>query len=639
MSSISGASSLLRFTGLSTGMDIDSMVEQLMKVERTKLDKVKQDRQLLEWKRDDYRSITNTLRAFKDKYFDVLSPSYMKSSRAYKAFSSTVAPSNPTLDTGAVTVSADSTAAAGTHSLVVKQLATSQTVQSVSGITRDVAGDGAYTLNAGEKFNLTVDGVTKSITLTGSTINDLNTAIANAFGSGKVTVDDTTNLGALTFKASSTTNGVNQISVSAASADNALTNMGFGANATLTNRLSGSDSLETVSKKLDSAITFTTLSDGVTQGISLSINGKNFEFSKSTTLSAMMSKINADATANVNMQYDSIKDEFKFTAKQQGAGENIALSETGSNFLSSAALTVNTQGQDAQFVLDGSSITRSSNTFTVSGVTYTASRVTTDGVTDRSVSVSVSQDVDTVYNKIKSFVDDYNKLIDTLNKEYSEERDTDYMPLTDEQKKEMDDSDIKAWEEKAKAGLLRSDSILGKIVSGLRNTLYEDIDGVSGTLYSIGIKTGTWDQKGKLVIDETKLKEAISNDPDTVMNVLAKESSISYSAKLTAEQKTTRFNESGIIARLSDVIEDNIRTSRDNNNKKGTLLEKAGIAGDASESVNTIYDLLKDKDTLIESLLVKLSEKENNYYEKFTAMETAIGKMNAQVAWMSQQSS
>ncbi|HWQ29593.1 MAG TPA: flagellar filament capping protein FliD, partial [Negativicutes bacterium] len=636
MASVTGTSSLLRFSGLSTGMDIDSMVEQLMKVERTKLDKVKQDKQLLEWKRDDYRSITNTLRAFKDKYFDVLSASYMKSSRAYKAFSSTVNAQNPNLDTGAVAVSADSTAAAGTHSLVVKQLATSQTVKSVSGITKDVAGNGAYTLNAGEKFNLTVDGVTKSITLTGSSIDSLNTAIANAFGSGKVTVDSTTNPGVLTFKASNSTNGVNQISVSAASSSNALANMGFGANASFTNRLSGSDSLETVSKKLDSAITFTTLSDGVTQGISLSINGKNFEFSKSTSLSVMMSKINTDATANVNMQYDSIKDEFKVTAKQQGAGENIALSETGSNFLSAAAMTVNTQGQDAQFILDGSSITRSGNTFTVSGVTYTAYKVTTDGVTDRSVAVTVSQDVDTVYNKIKSFVDDYNKLIDTLNSEYTEKRDTDYMPLTDDQKEEMEDSDIDSWEEKAKAGMLRNDSILGKIISGLRSTLYEEIKDVSGSLYTIGIKTGTWDQKGKLVIDETKLKEAISNDPDKVMNILAKESSISYSAKMTSEQKAARFDENGIIARLSDVIEDNIRTSRDNNNKKGTLLEKAGISRDASDTVNTMFNLIKDKDDLIDSLLVKLTDKEENYYERFTAMEKAINQMNTQIAWMSQ---
>lgn len=633
---ISG-NSQLRFSGMATGLDIDGMVQKLMKIEKTRVDKVKQDKQVLEWKQNDYRDVTNLLRGFKDKFVDILSPTSLRSADAYKSFSNAVSPGNPTLDTGAVSITTNADAVAGTHSIIVKQLASAQVKQSGSAISKDVTGDGTYTLNAGETFNLTIDGTTKTIKLSGTTVASLNMDIANAFGGGKVVVDDTTNLGKLTFKAASTTNGVNQISVSAGTTSNALTNMGFGANAILSNRLSGSETLSAISAKLNTPLTFTTLSDGTTQGIKLNINGKAFEFSSSTKLSDMMNQISSDATANVTMQYDSVNNGFKLIAKQAGLGENIALNETGSNFITATDISQNKAGTDAQVNLDGVDITRSSNTFTVSGITYNISKVTTDGITDRPVSVSVSQDVDAVYNRIKGFVDEYNKMIDTLNTKLSEDHDRNYSPLTDDQKAAMKDTDIEAWEKKAKAGLLRSDSILENITNKMRQAIYSDINGVTGGLYSIGIKTGTWDQKGKLVIDETKLKDAIRNQPDKVKDIFSKESTKAYSPNLTPADRQTRFDESGIVARLSDVIDDNIRTSRDSNNKKGILLEKAGITGDASIAQNTLYSQISDKDDIINDLLVKLSEKENNYYKQFSAMETAINKMNSQSAWMSQQ--
>uniref|UniRef100_UPI00356A67B2 flagellar cap protein FliD N-terminal domain-containing protein n=1 Tax=Lutispora sp. TaxID=2828727 RepID=UPI00356A67B2 len=77
----------LRMSGLFSGLDTDYMVQQLMRVEAMRVDKIKQDRQLLEWKRDDYRSITNKLRSLRDDYFDILKPATnLRSATSFAAY-------------------------------------------------------------------------------------------------------------------------------------------------------------------------------------------------------------------------------------------------------------------------------------------------------------------------------------------------------------------------------------------------------------------------------------------------------------------------------------------------------------------------------------------------------------------------
>ena len=293
-----------------------------------------------------------------------------------------------------------------------------------------------------------------------------------------------------------------------------------------------------------------------------------------------------------------------------------------------------TSGEDAQLILDGQNVTRSSNTFTSNGVTYTLLK---ESATEQTV--SLKPDVDAVYNNIKSFIDKYNNVIETINNKLSEKYDRDYQPLTDEQKEAMSDDDIEKWEKKAKTGLLRNDDLLESIVYNMRTALFESVKGVTTTLSSIGINTKTYSDKGKLTIDETKLKEAISKDPDGVMNLFSKQSTSqsSYSRDLTSDQRKTRYQEEGLAQRLSDILEDNISTFRDINGNKGKLLQKAGITGDASEYSNTIYDQIKGYNTKIADLAVMLADKEDRYYEKYARLEELMSKMNSQSSWLSSQ--
>lgn len=416
------------------------------------------------------------------------------------------------------------------------------------------------------------------------------------------------------------------------STDDGLSYLHFDSGAS--NRINISEKLESLALKFSNGLTFDDNGN-----LTFSINSKNFTFSKSTTLLDMMSTINGDSDAKVNIMYDESTDKFKITAKQLGTGDNIKITQSGGNFFDGASMIstgspVTNQGRDAVVIIDGETLVRSSNTVTVNGVTYTLLKES--AVTQ---TISLKQDVESIYNNIKNFIEKYNEIIENINKKLTEKYDKNYPPLTDEQKAVMNEKDIEKWEEKAKTGLLRNDRLLENIVVNIRMALYDSIKGVSTTLAGIGISSTSYHDKGKLRIDEARLKEAIQNDPDGVMNLFCKQSASypSYERTLSSDERKVRYEEQGLAYRIYDIIEDNISTFRDNFGKKGLLLERAGIEDDMTEFSNAISDQIKQKDALIETLMDKLYRKEEMYYAKFAAMERILAQMNSQSAWLYQQ--
>lgn len=620
--------SKFRLSGMASGLDTDSMVKQMMKVEQYKVDKVKQNKQLLEWKRDDYRAATTLLTSFKNDFFDVLKPaSNMRSTNNYKQY--TAVSSNSL----AITATATSAAVSGTHTIEATQLAEAANTVSTDTITKTLESTldiGSFDF-ANKDFNVTLNGVTKNIKLNGGYTDiaglkaGLQTSIDAVFGAGKVTVGNSGNK--LNF---STVNG--RVTLATGTSD-ALTQL---------NITSGDSNRLSLNAKLNVANTKTVLSGT----LAFNINGVSFSFDTTTkTMNDVMSEINS-SEANVIMTYSEVTDKFTLTSKTMGAGTAITISNTsGSLFGASSATGITTgainNGQDAIFNLDNvTGIVRSDNNFNIDGVNYDVNYDVNQLNTP--VTITVNQDVDGVYDKIKTFVDKYNELISKVNGELQEERDKDYLPLTDEQRESMSDDDIKSWESKAKSGILRNDSILTKVADNMRTALYDSIKDIPGGLSSLGITTdnyflSTKAEKGKLIIDETKLKDAIRNSPDKVMNIFSKESTVAYSPNLTTAERSTRYNENGVVQRIYDILQDNIRTTRDTNGKKGILLEKAGIIGDLTEFNSLIPDEIEAKDKIISDMLRRLYDKEERYYQKFTALEIAMSKMNSQSSWLSQQ--
>lgn len=653
MSSSGGVSSstvngTTRVTGLASGLDVDSIVEQLMTAEKgKKLNKLEQKEQKTEWTQTVQRSIISDITTFKDKYFSTtVSTSLTKESNYRKT--------KITSSDSAVTATSTSGADAGNHTMSVEQLATASALSSSKSVSKDVLGGqtAKYSGLSGKSIVINIDGTKRTVALDNVTsAATLQTAVDSAVGSGKVTVSEEANgstTGCLSIKAADS--GVNAITVSApdTSSNSGLSTLGFsGTSTVLSNRLDTSSTLSSISDQLNTKLTFD--KDGQ---VELKINGTTLNFDKADTLAEMISEVNK-SDVGVTMAYDKITGKLSMTAKDTGAGSTLAVAETSnttakagdstSNFLS-ALLDKSTAGVDAKVTIDGTVMTRSSNTTTINGVTYTANKKTTSEAT-----VAVVQDTDGVYDYIKGFADDYNKLILTINTELTAKYDSDYPPLTDDQKDDMTSDEITNWEKKGKVGLLHGDSSLKSLISDLRSCVSDSVAGQS-SIFSMGISTSDdYSEKGKIKIDEDKLKSAISSDPEGVMNVFTQQatSKTNTGASMTSANVRTlsssdlskKYKEEGIAGRFSDVLDKNVSTKRDNAGNKGILLEKAGTTGDASDTDNEMSQKIDKYKDEISDEKDRLDDVNDKLYTKYSNLETYISKMNSQLSSITSYSS
>lgn len=404
----------------------------------------------------------------------------------------------------------------------------------------------------------------------------------------------------------------------------------------------GITSLPSGAATTDTAISFT-VNDGTTSA-TISYTYEQLLGSDSqdaVTLNDLASSLKKSGT-NLTASYDSVNDSFSIYNKSTGSANKIQITAeagTDSGAYSTAGANANTlfsalnlgsygyadgatektlnaltdvtdlatgiAGTDAVFTVDGKEYTKSSNTNQIGGVTYTV-----NAVTDSAASVNVSTDTDTIVEKVQSFVDAYNKVLETINDKVHATKYSDYTALTDAEKEEMSDDDITAWEDKAKSGLLRKDSILSGIVSKMRSSLSTAVSGVSGdytTLSSIGITaSSTWSDYGTISLDEDTLKEAIADDPECVYNL--------FSTKGDSDDSDTQ----GIAYRLYDIAGDGMDSISD---KAGT-----SAATDDQSTLGVKITTLQDQ---LDALQDILDDKETYFYNKYNAMETAMSKASS----------
>ncbi|OME87130.1 hypothetical protein BK120_03870 [Paenibacillus sp. FSL A5-0031] len=275
-----------------------------------------------------------------------------------------------------------------------------------------------------------------------------------------------------------------------------------------------------------------------------------------------------------------------------------------------------TPGTPGSVLINGVSYVINSNTFTFDGVEF---NIKGPGKAE----ISLKPDEDAVFKSVKEYVDKYNEIIDKINGKLSERTYRDYKPLLNEEKESLSDKQVEQWEQKAKSGLLRQDALLSNALSQMRLALSANVTGAGmdakyDNLSEFGITTGDYSEKGKLYINETKLKEAISINGNAIMDLFTKKS--------TSTDATTKFSESGLIERLYDQI----------NGTMAKLTEKAGSSGSFSDK-SILGQGLTRINTDISKWEKRLEDIESRYWKKFTAMETAMSKANAQGNWLSQQ--
>lgn len=521
-------STINRITGLATGMDTESIIEKLMEAERTPLDELEKEQTIIEWQREALLEINSKLLSFRSQASD------MKLQGTYKSYTATS--SNSSI----VSAVANTDAQEGVYKVTVKQLATQTTLKG-NQLTQNIRSkelDSYYPEDvdfSGKEFNVTYNGETKTIKFgddadfSGDDGMDrmkemLQSKLDDAFGAGQIqAVVSEIDVGIFDVSLSCANSLNLPITLTVSDEDNdALAMLGIedGASTAFnTSRtLGGSGGL-----LADSAFT-----DG---NITISVNGKDFTFSKNDTLSTVFSTLNKDTDADINIRYSNSQESIIVNRDSYGAGRELSLggnskfwSALGININSSAFLSKNTTvGKNAIFDIsapDGESaeeVQVSSNNFTYGGVSMTF----LGAKEGEEVSITVGKNVDEIYNNIKEFVDSYNDLLGTLNKYYKEEK-SGYDPLTDAERESLSETQEKQWEEKAKQGILRRDTTLQSAISSMRSAVTSYVNNSSiSSLFQIGISTSSYDSvnsenNGKLEIDEDDLRQAIKDDIDGV---------------------------------------------------------------------------------------------------------------------------
>lgn len=264
-------------------------------------------------------------------------------------------------------------------------------------------------------------------------------------------------------------------------------------------------------------------------------------------------------------------------------------------------------------------------TFSSNNISHNNVNITLKDVSETAIKIGVQSDPEDVIKRIQDWMDDYNALVYTLNSAINEGKNRDYSPLTDEQKAEMTDDQVKTWETEAKKGILRNDQTLRGILSDMRNVFYQKVESAGISLYDIGIvtKSGLSDpnEAGQLEFDknvtgggEERLRKMLTENPDKVRMLFT--------------------DENGIGAQLNSIIN---RAANTSSVDRGTLVRLAGTEKLTGDNTSTLGDKISAIDKYIATLKSRMESEYNRYWKKFSALETSVQKMNSQSSWLQSQ--
>ena len=482
----------------------------------------------------------------------------------------------------------------------------------------------------GKSISVSYGGQTKNIELIGDKeeIKDfkafkdsLQNKLDKAFGSGKVTVGKD---GSLTFTATDNKQTL-QISADSKELQNAL-----GITSTQSNKISTGSSLweNRVKLGLGKYNTKEELNDALKN---FTVNGAKIDnITADTTVDGLLTAINNNKDAGVTAIYLGSENKFVLSSNEKGEGRKITLGADPKDTTDAANLIfggVSTDGTDGEMSIlyNGvqTTITSSSNTFSIDGLDIRATNTFNTGsaTAEGGVSFTASADTEKVTETVKKFIEAYNAMIDEVRTQATTKPDSNYKPLTDDQKNEMNETSIKNWEDKAKEGILYNSSALKDLdnaTQGIFSSMM--INGVSyDDLEKIGISfSDDYTAGGKIVFDEEKFKTAMNSDPEKVSDLFTGTHGIVNTIDSTLSTYATRY-------------------ASKNGNSYGVLIEEAGSEKlSLTLTNNSIYKELKDMQETITNLQSQLSTEQDRYISQFTQMERLINQMNSQSSYLSQ---
>jgi flagellar hook-associated protein 2 len=494
-----------RLGGLATGFDTETMVRDLVRAHRIRVDRLTQNRTQLEWRRDDLRALNTQLTTLRNRTFD------MTLQGAYRRF--TVASSNE----GVVTATATGNALAMTLEF--------------SSVTRLAASARATS--------------TGSIVMAPHTTIDANVPLAQLISAGQI---DGAGLPE-TF----------DVTV-------------FNHNQTGT--------------RVSQTLTINTATDSV---------------------NSVLSRISSSQTLGLQAFYDTFSGRVsitsRFTGNNNPAAADMGFEGAGAAFFTTSLRLAVQDGQNAQFTLNGLATERPTNNFTINGVAFTLHNTLAVGAT---ATVTVATDQNAVLRSLIEFVELYNTTLGQINTHLTAERHRDFLPLTDEQRQSMNETDIKRWEERARSGLLRGDDTLMRIVGRMRRDFAEPIaEGTLRQVSALGIQTVHHGEGGRLHINETRLRAELERDPSAVEDLFIQ-----------------------VARRLRTSLDVSVREiNAQAGSPSGFTRADSSVIGQQMQRLND--RMAREED--------RISRVEDRLWRQFTSLERAMERMNSQSAWLAQQ--
>lgn len=629
----------MRMTGMMSGMDTESIIQELVAAKRTKVDDVKKKQTKLEWKQDTWKELNTKLKNLQSKYV-----SNMRFSTAYMKKTTKVSNSS------AVSVITGENAVNGVQSLQVKQLAktgylTGAEMKSAKGSLtalsklsdltggESITGSGQIKIKAGSKevsMNITAD----------TTISDVMTQLKNAglnanfdekqqrlFVSAKESGEandfsimglDSNGQAALSALGISTAPDAATMAEYQEWAKYAGTDDDAAAN------LPSSLYQEELDKSVEGYLTsYKQLSASIAD-LEKEREAAPDEESKASIqkiidqrkeqLAEIEKNINVTSTTDDegNTTYTATATDALTKKIQQPYIDRANYAKkvvNGEATISASEGSSKIDGQDAIIYLNKAKFTNSTNSFEINGLTITALNETKDG---EDVTITTQDDTDGIYDMIKNFLKEYNSIINEMDKLYNAESASKFEPLTDDEKESLSDAEVEKYEKKIKDALLRRDSNLSSIRTAFTTTMSSGVtvNGKKMYLSDFGIDTLGYfnaadNEKNAYHIDgdpddentsgnADKLKSLISSDPDTVVSFFSTLSKELYSS----------------MSKLSSAVE--------GYRSYGSFYDDKKMKSDYSDYTTKIAELEQ-----------KVNDYEDKWYSKFSKMETALAKMQS----------
>lgn len=599
----------IRITGLNSGLDTDSIVQELVSAYKTKTESYEKKQTKLSWTQDAWKEMNTKIYSFYSKKLSNL------------RFAANFANKKTTevSDSSKAKVIADNSVVNGTQTLKVNQLATAgyltgtelkfdTDIKKSSTLAELGIADGELKLNVGgEEKTVEVKADMK--------VSDLLSALKEQGVSASFDEKQQR-----FFISSASTGTANDFEFVAEDTEDMLTLQKLGL-------LSAQNVVDVTAKKaVNDSIQQEAVNAAITDGVITGVTMDGYNAMTDAEKDALFATLSADdqekytaagkealvrefdANNGVDTSAVDYTDEA-YIAKRLEIIEGAyydALMENNYDAIKNS-YAVKTSASNAEIELNGAVFTSDTNDFSINGLNITAT-----GVTDTEMTITTATDVDGIYNMIKDFFKEYNELMKSMETAYNAASAKGYEPLTDDEKSEMSEEEVEKWEKKIKDSLLRRDDTLSSVMASMSMAMSKshEIDGKKYSLSSFGISTAGYfnrvenesyvyhidgdEDDSVSEANADKLKKAIAEDPDTVMKFFTELAKGVY-GELDAKMKSTP---------LSSTY---------------TVYNDKQMKAEYDEYTETI-----------EKWEEKLEYMEDYYYQKFAAMETALAKLQSQ---------